>query len=121
MGRMYPGVDCIEIERVEKALKRCPQLYERLFTTRERENLRGKGIQAYAARFAGKEAILKTLGTGLRGLKWHDIEIISDASGEPLVCLSDRGMALAASRGGSQVRISLTHSRTLAMAFAILS
>ncbi|ODA42130.1 holo-ACP synthase [Desulfosporosinus sp. BG] len=118
---MYPGIDIIEIERFSMAFQRQPKLYERLFTTREQSNLIGKGIQSYAARFAGKEAVLKTLGTGLRGLSWHDIEILSDSSGEPLVYLSVRAMDQVRARGGSQVRISLTHDRTQAMAFAILS
>ena len=118
---MYPGVDIIEIERVVMAFKRQPKLYERLFTMREQENLLGKGIQSYAARFAGKEAILKTLGTGLRGLSWHDIEILSDLSGEPQVYLSSRAKDLVKARGGFQVRISLSHNRTQAMAFAILT
>jgi holo-[acyl-carrier protein] synthase len=117
---MYPGIDSIEIERLVIAFNRQPKLYERLFTTRELDNLMGKGIQSYAARFAGKEAVLKTLGTGLRGLSWHDIEILSDISGEPLVCLSSRAIVLLKARGGSQVRISLTHNSTQAMAFAIL-
>lgn len=118
---MYPGIDIIEIERLVIAFKRQPKLYERLFTRRERDNLMGKGVQSYAARFAGKEAVLKTLGTGLRGLSWHDIEILSDLSGEPLVYLSSRAMDQVTARGGSQVRISLTHNRTQAVAFAILS
>jgi len=118
---MYPGIDIIEIERFVTAFKRQTKLSERLFTARELENLLGKGIQSYAARFAGKEAVLKTLGTGLRGLSWHDIEILSDISGEPLVYLSPRAMELVSARGGFQVRISLSHNRTQAIAFAILS
>ena len=118
---MYPGIDIIEIERVALAFERQPKLYERLFTTRERENLINKGIQSYAARFAGKEAVLKTLGTGLRGLTWHDVEILSDLSGEPLVYLSSRAMDLVLARGGSRMRVSLSHNRTQAMAFALLS
>lgn len=118
---MYPGIDIIEIERVAQALKRQPKLAERLFTTRELENLRGKSFQSYAARFAGKEAVLKTLGTGLRGLSWHDIEILDDLSGEPLVYLSSRVMDLVKARGGCQVRVSLSHNRTQAIGLAILS
>lgn len=118
---MYPGIDIIEIERLVIAFKRQPKLSNRLFTTREQENLMGKGIQSYAVRFAGKEAVLKTLGTGLCGLSWHDIEILSDLSGEPLVYLSARAMDQVKARGGSQVRVSLSHNRTQAMAFAILS
>lgn len=118
---MYPGIDIIEIERVFEAHKRQPKLFERLFTSREREGLQGKGIPSYAARFAGKEAVLKTLGTGLSGLSWHDIEILNSLAGEPIVHLSSRAMDLARARGGSKVRVSLTHDRTQAMAFAILT
>lgn len=117
---MYPGVDVIEIERFTQAFKRQPKLLERLFTGRERENLAGKALQSYAARFAGKEAILKTLGTGLSGLSWHDIEILNNSSGEPLVYLSPTAQEKAALRGGSQVRLSLSHDRTQVVAFAIL-
>ncbi|MCO5388379.1 holo-ACP synthase [Desulfosporosinus sp.] len=118
---MYPGIDIIEIERVAQAFKRQPRLIERLFTIQEREALIGKGIQSYAARFAGKEAVLKTLGTGLQGLSWHDIEILSNVRGEPQVFLSLKAMDQACARGGSEVRVSLSHNRTQAMAFAILS
>jgi len=118
---MYPGIDIIEIERVAQAFKRQPRLFERLFTIREQEALIGKGIQSYAARFAGKEAVLKTLGTGLHGLSWYDIEILSNDRGEPLVYLSLRAMDIVSARGGSQVRVSLSHNKTQAIAFAILS
>ena len=56
----------------------------------------------------------------MRGLSWHDIEILSDPSGEPLVYFSVRAMELLKARGGTQVRVSLTHNCTYAMAFAIL-
>nr|MDA8228262.1 4'-phosphopantetheinyl transferase superfamily protein [Desulfitobacterium hafniense] len=52
---MYPGIDIIEIERFDKATKRQPKILERLFTPNEREHLADKGIQSWAARFAGKE------------------------------------------------------------------
>ena len=117
---MYPGTDIIEIERMAAALQRRPELAERLFTPREREDLRSKGPRSYAARFAGKEAVLKALGTGLRGLSWHDVEIISSPGGEPAVNLSPRAKALAEARGGSGVRVSLAHSQTQAIAFAVL-
>lgn len=118
---MYPGVDIIEIERVAKALARQPKLTARLFTSREQESLKGKGWQSYAARFAGKEAVLKAMGTGLKGLSWHDVEILAAPSGEPLVVLSSRAAGRLRERGGSQVRLSLSHDRSHALAMAILS
>lgn len=35
-------------------------------------------VASYAARFAGKEAVLKAFGTGLREGKLREIEIIND-------------------------------------------
>ncbi|AFM39796.1 holo-(acyl-carrier-protein) synthase [Desulfosporosinus acidiphilus SJ4] len=118
---MFPGVDIIEIERVAAALARQPGLAERLFTRRELESLSGRGMQSYAARFAAKEAVLKAMGTGLRGMSWHDVEIITSQSGEPLVLLSSQAEIQLKERGGSQVRVSLSHNQTQAIAFAILS
>ncbi|HHV64685.1 MAG TPA: holo-ACP synthase [Peptococcaceae bacterium] len=119
---MYPGVDIIEIARFTEACNRHPRLINRLFTPRELEGL-GKSNNRFptlAARFAGKEAVLKALGTGLRGLSWHDIEIIADEQGEPLVYLSAKAWNIAKNRGGQSVKLSLSHSRENAIAVAIL-
>jgi holo-[acyl-carrier protein] synthase len=117
---MYPGIDIIEIARFNKACKRQSRLMARLFTARELEALKASPPASLAARFAGKEAVLKALGTGLRGLSWHDIEILDNELGEPIVYLSAKAEAIAESRGGKEVRLSLAHSRDNAIALAIL-
>lgn len=117
---MYPGVDLIEIARFGQACQRHPRLLAKLFTVRELEAL-DSNPSSLAARFAGKEAVLKALGTGLRGLSWHDIEILNNGLGEPIVYLSPRAQHTARARGGESIRLSLAHSRDNAMAVAILS
>lgn len=117
---MYPGVDILEIERFSAACSRRPALLQRLFTEREREDLKGRRIQSWAGHFAAKEAVLKAFGTGLRGLSWWDIEVLTAASGEPYVLLSPRAWAKAQARGGSQIRLSLSHDRFQVIAFALL-
>lgn len=117
---MYPGIDIINIERFAKACERRPRLKERLFTVRERADLNKRPTPSWAARFAGKEAILKTFGTGLVGLSWHDIEILTEESGEPCVYLSARAEGLVRKRGGSFVRLSLSHEQEYAIGMAIL-
>jgi holo-[acyl-carrier protein] synthase len=118
---MYPGVDIIEISRFDEACRRHPALLPRLFTGRELAACQGKDIRSLAVRFAGKEAVLKALGTGLRGLSWHDIEILNNDNGEPVVYLSDKAQS-AAKRGGrgNRAKISLSHSKDNAVAMAIL-
>lgn len=118
---MIPGIDMIEIKRFKQACERRPKIRERLFTRREIRDLESKGIESWAARFAGKEAVLKTLGTGLSGLTWHDLEILSEDSGEPIVYLTLKAQSLMKARGGIQIRLSLSHEREYAVAMAILS
>ena len=79
------GCDIIEIVRIKKAVERA-SFSERVFTPEEREYCSSRGLQAaasYAARFAAKEAVLKALGTGLRGGSLQEISITNDALGKP--------------------------------------
>lgn len=117
---MYPGIDIIRIERFQEACQRRPKLRERLFTERERTELNQRPMSSWAARFAGKEAVLKSMGTGLSGLSWQDVEILSEKSGEPCVYLSSRAQDVVRHRGGSTVRLSLSHEQDYAVAMALL-
>ena len=62
---MRVGVDLIEIPRIARALQRYPGFRERCFTEVERAycDARPNPPQHYAARFAGKEAVGKALGS----------------------------------------------------------
>lgn len=116
------GTDIIEIERVEKAIQK-EAFLNRVFTEGERDYCarRGKGCAAsYAVRWAGKEAVLKAFGTGLRGGTLLDIEIVPDALGAPKVHLSGYYAALSLKRGVRRVLLSLSHARDYAVAQCIL-
>ena len=92
------GVDLVEIERVRAAIARSERFLERVFTPRERE-LCGVRPWRLAGRLAAKEALLKAVGTGLRGFSWQQMEILADESGgaqSPLprqLCLGVGGKA----------------------------
>lgn len=103
------GIDLLEIERLERALERRPKLGERLFTARERAYAEGKGrpAQHLAARFCAKEAVAKALR--LQAWSWHDIEVLE---GPELV--------LHGPLAGHRVDISLTHSKGMAGAVAVV-
>ena len=67
------GTDIVEIARVKRAAAREAFLM-RVYTEAERAYCESRGVQrmaSYAARFAGKEAVMKALGTGLRGGTLH--------------------------------------------------
>lgn len=110
------GIDLLEIDRLERALERRPRLGERLFTAGELEyaGARARPGQHLAARFCAKEAVAKALG--VEAWSWQDIEVVGAPDG-PRVVL---GGALAERAGGARVDVSLTHTRTMAGAVAVL-
>jgi holo-[acyl-carrier protein] synthase len=112
------GLDLLEIERLERALERRPRLAERLFTSGERAyaEARARPAQHLAARFCAKEAVAKALGLG--GWSFLDVEVVATGAA-PEVRLSGRVAARAAELGATPV-VSLTHTDTLAGAFALL-
>ena len=117
---MKLGVDLIEIDRIARALERYPGFRERCFTEAERAYCDAKPNppQHYAARFAGKEAVGKALGSGVH-FTWREIEIRGRP--KPGVHLSGRTKAWAERIGVEQIELSMTHSRGLAAAVAVVS
>ena len=112
------GVDIVDVERFTRALERHPRLAERLFTERERADAKSRP-ERLAARFAAKEAVLKTLHSGVGAAPWRSIEIRKDASGAPSVHLHGVAAELADERGVATLRVSLSHTPTSAVAFVI--
>ncbi|MCH7580961.1 MAG: holo-ACP synthase, partial [Chloroflexi bacterium] len=81
------GIDTIEIPRVRRVLERHGERFlKRVYTPTEVAFCRGR-VAELAARFAAKEAVMKALGTGVRGIAWREIEVLPDRRGKPLVYL----------------------------------
>jgi len=114
------GVDLIEIERIEQALQRHGDRFlRRLFTPAEIAYATSSEVHAtrrLAARFAAKEATLKAFGSGLRNVKWTDMEVQRDTLGKPTLRLSGRLAEIAAERGVTALHLSLSHSKDYAIA-----
>ena len=108
------GVDCIEISRFHGKNK---AFIEKTFTVEEMEycEKRSNPLQHYAARFAGKEAVIKAI-SDLDILKEvKNIEILNEESGKPYVKLSGNISSI------YDFKISLSHSKSIAMAVVIAS
>lgn len=113
------GVDIIEIDRVADVIARHGDRFlERIFTADEITHCRGR-VAELAARFAAKEAVMKALGTGIRGVGWRDIEVLPNRRGKPLVFLYGRGAARAEAIELRGLEISLTHSKEFAIASVV--
>ena len=110
------GIDIIEITRIKKAIARWGATFlHRVYTEPELRLYRNKP-SSLAVRFAGKEAIIKTLGTQTNGIAWREIEILSDSSGKPFVHLYGKAQNQANSLGLDNFAISLSHSKEYAIA-----
>ena len=93
------GVDIIEISRIRKMVKRWGKRFlDRIYTEKELQICKGNP-ERLASRFAGKEAVMKALGTGARGIRWREIEIDSQPSGKPVVNLYGKTQEKANSLG----------------------
>jgi holo-[acyl-carrier protein] synthase len=114
------GLDLIEIERVQRALARHGDSFrERCFTAAERAYCDSKPnpSQHYAGRFAAKEAVGKALGSGVY-FTWKEIEIRGRP--KPGVQLSGRTAQWAEKVNAGRIELSMTHSRELAAAVAVV-
>ncbi len=118
------GVDMIEIARIAETLERYGDRFcQRIYLPGEIRYCRSKknAAESFAARFAAKEAAAKALGTGIQhGVAWRDIEVVRTASGRPTLLFHGRAAAIAGKLGVRNAVISLTHSRTEALAQVLL-
>jgi holo-[acyl-carrier protein] synthase len=113
------GLDLLEIDRLATALQRRPRLAERLFTEAERAFAadRGEPARHLAVRFCAKEAVAKALA--LTDGDWQDVEVVGGGDRPPTLRLSGRARERA-DELGVEVEISLTHSKGMAGAVAML-
>jgi len=118
------GVDIIEVARIDSSYTRFGQRFlDRILRANEIEYCLSNRVPGpfLAARFAAKEAVSKAFGTGIGAqLGWQDIEVARKQSGEPFVILHDKGNVLMKTRGGTSLRISLSHTQHYAAAVAVL-
>jgi len=113
------GIDLADIERVGRVLERYPRFADRCFTDHEREYAFrfAKPERRLAARFAGKEAVMKSLGVGWRQIGWQDIEITG--GGKPTVRMTGAAASRAATLGVVEVLVTITHTDVTAMVMAV--
>lgn len=117
------GVDVVELDRIQKSHDRFGEKFIRkILTPKERELMPEKNPLPYlAARFAGKEASAKALGTGfVDGMGLKDIEIASLDSGKPTLVFLGKAKAVCDGLGVKNTFISLSHGRDVAVATVVL-
>ncbi len=115
----YIGTDIIEIVRIRQAIDRWGERFLHRVYTAPELSIYGQRPYSLAACFASKEAVMKVLGTGARGIGWREIETLHHPSGKPLIRLNGRAKKEADRLGIKEINVSLAHSREYATATAI--
>ncbi len=119
------GIDLVEVERIERLLDRQQEKFlKRVFTDAEVDYCMKKARPAMhlAARFAAKEAVAKALGTGFtKGIRMRDIEVVAGGEGAPHVRLHGAASKRYCALNGSEILLSISHTREHALAHAIIS
>ncbi|MDR1458286.1 MAG: holo-ACP synthase [Puniceicoccales bacterium] len=118
------GYDIVEISRIQRSVERFGDNFlDKIFTPQELAYCFAKAnpYPSLAVRFAAKEALAKALQTGIGAeFFWKTSMIKIGSRGEPMVELAQEGMALLKSLAGREIKISLSHTRALASAVAII-
>ncbi len=119
--KLLCGTDIIEINRIKDAIESLGEKFiNKIYTKSEIEYCEGKGkqkYQHYAARFAAKEAVFKSISELLNkngDISWNEIEIINNESQKPYVKINNL-----VSNKIENIDISISHCKQYAMATVI--
>jgi|TARA_B110000263_G_scaffold127416_1_gene110860 holo-[acyl-carrier protein] synthase len=116
---LLTGIDIIEIYRIKDVCKKYPNRFlNKIFTKQEISYCKGRYPQI-AARFATKEAVMKLLGTGIRGVPWKSIEVYRARGQAPQVILHGNAKIKAEQLGINEIALSISHSRNYAVASVV--
>jgi holo-[acyl-carrier protein] synthase len=117
------GIDIIELARIQTHLdSEHDDWVDAIFSADERAQADPPphDIGFYAGRYAAKEAVAKSLGSGFSGdVAWLDIEILRQPTGAPGVRLSAGALETANALGITHWFISISHSGGYALASVI--
>jgi holo-[acyl-carrier protein] synthase len=107
------GLDLARVSSIAESIRLFGRRFtDRLFTARELDYaLSGTGLCAerLAARFAAKEAVIKSLGLAEAGVGWRDIEVVKQADGSCTIALHGRARQVARDKRVRRIAVSLSH------------
>ncbi|MDK2586896.1 holo-ACP synthase [Romboutsia sedimentorum] len=121
MGIHDIGIDIIEIERIKNAIKDNSRFLEKIFTNDEIKYFESNGFKAesIAGNFAAKEAISKSMGTGIRNFNFKDIEVLRDELGKPIVKTYNNLEQICIDYNVLEIKVSISHCKQYAVANAV--
>lgn len=114
------GVDLVSVASFSADFGTDDELLEVAFTPEELAECSGD-MERLAAKFATKEAFVKAIGTGFRGVDPTDVTIRSAANGRPSVHLNGRATEAARLAGFNHFECTNAHEEGVAVALVAAS
>lgn len=116
MNSIATGVDLVEVVRFQNLNPRIKERFFRRVFTPQELNDPDRSMQHMAGLFAAKEAAAKALGCGIGRISWQELEILNDTNGKPELILHTNAAEIASQSGWSAWSLSISHTRTYALA-----
>ncbi|MGL5330889.1 MAG: holo-ACP synthase [Peptostreptococcaceae bacterium] len=115
------GVDIVEIDRIKNAINNNTRFLDKLFTENEIDYFKSKNfkVETIAGNFAAKEAVSKSIGTGIRDFGFKDIEVLRNSLGKPVVKTYNNLKQICIDYNVLEIKVSISHSEKYAVANAI--
>lgn len=113
------GTDIIEVERIAKAIQK-KYFLKKAFSDSEINLAKSKGASFFAGNFAVKEAFVKALGIGFRGVELRDIEVLRDSFGKPYIRISNKENTLLKGIDEDLINVSISNTKSLAVAMVVI-
>ena len=106
------GIDTVEIERIERSIKR-ESFVNKVYGDDEPAEIkeRREHPRSFAVCFAAKEAFSKAVGTGISGFSLSEVQLLHNEKGAPYLKLCGNALALAK---GLTFSVSVTHTDSIA-------
>lgn len=117
------GTDIIEVARIAAAIEKNGSFLKKVYTDSEIEYCQGreKGkYPSFAARFAAKEAVAKSLSQGVgKNVSLNEIEISNNEGGAPYITLHGNTLEYSRRLGIKEIKISVSATDSFAVAYAM--
>lgn len=110
------GTDAVEISRIESLISNNRKRLNRIFTKRELELFEERNFnpQTVAVNFCSKEAFGKAIGSGVKGFRLTDLELLRNQDGKPYFNFYNKAAKIV-EEAKLQFEVSATHTDTLAI------
>jgi len=117
------GTDIIEVGRIAAAIEKNGAFKKKVYTSSEIKYCESKAkskYPSYAARFAAKEAVAKSLSEGVgKNVSLSEIELSHTDRGAPFVILHGGTFKYSRKLGIKEIKISVSATKNFSVAFAI--